>query len=93
MAPSTSSNIQKPISNSKKARRQRRDPRSLNQKRKHTSSSKKIHKVVEFQFKRHDREINIATDFSKPRSRFEFKSQIETTIPYEDPSIWESRGL
>merc|ERR1712062_225700 len=48
---------------------------------------------VEFQFKRHDREINVVADLTKTKSKFEFKSQIESALPYEDPSIWESRGL
>ena len=50
MVSSTSSKIQKPISNfsERKVRRQCRDSRSLNQKRKH-KTCQKIHKVMEFQ--------------------------------------------
>ena len=73
----------------KRSRKNRRDLRALNLKRKQLGLSKKVHKVVEFQFKRREEKTNV---LEIPTKKFEFKSPIES-VPHEDPSIWESRGL
>ena len=73
----------------KRSRKNRRDLRALNLKRKQLGLSKKVHKVVEFQFKRREQKTNV---LEIPTKKFEFKSRIES-VPHEDPSIWESRGL